>query len=114
VNTQQAFPASLKSWRQNVASPQLQAQRQVVVCKRQEQFSVQPPTCTSVVNVTLPAFAAERRAAAPLLLSAGACCTAPAARPQLSIDIFCPQCVQQQTRRTPLLLSVNGTDRQTD
>jgi len=31
---------------------------------------VQPPT--SAVNVTLPAFAAERHAAAPLLLSAGA------------------------------------------
>jgi len=38
------------------------------------------------VNVTLPAFAAERRAAAPLLLCAGTCCMAPAARPQLSID----------------------------
>jgi len=45
-----------------------------------------------------------------LLLSAGA----PAARPQLSIDIFCPQSDQQQTRRPSLLLSIDGTDRQTD
>jgi len=34
---------------------------------------------TRLVDVTLPAFAAERRDAASLLLSAGACCTAPAA-----------------------------------
>jgi len=38
----------------------------------------QPPL--SAVNVTLPAYAAKRRAAAPLLLSDGACCTAPEAR----------------------------------
>jgi len=44
---------------------------------------VQPPT--SAVNVTPPAFAAERR------------------RP-LSINISCPWSAQQQTRRTPLLL----------
>jgi len=43
------------------------------------------------VNVTLPAFAAECR------------------RPQLSIDISCPQGAQQQTRRLPLLLiNTNG------
>jgi len=36
---------------------------------------------TSAVNVTLPAFAAERRAAAPLLLGAR--------RPPLLIDISC-------------------------
>ena len=41
--------------------------------------------------MTLLAFAAERR------------------RPQLSIDAFYPQGVQQQTRRQPL----NGTDRRT-
>jgi len=47
--------------------------------------------------VTLPAFAAERRAAAPLLLSARACYTARLlhgdhrAHMQLSIDISCPQ-----------------------
>jgi len=35
-------------------------------------------------------------------------------RPQLSIDIFCPQGAQQQTSRTPLLLSIDGTDRQTN
>jgi len=37
--------------------------------------------------MTLPAFSADRRAAAPLLLRAGAC----SSRPQLSIDISCPQ-----------------------
>jgi len=56
--------------------------------------------------VTLPAFAAERRAAAPLLPSAR--------RPPLSIDISCPRGAQQQTRRTPLLLSIDGTDGRTD
>jgi len=62
--------------------------------------------------VTLPAFAAERRAAAPLLLSAGTCCsTFPAARPQLSTDISCSHGAHQQTFRTPLLLSIDGTDR---
>ena len=61
--------------------------------------------------MTLPASAAEaeRRAAAPLLPSVGACCTAPAARPQLSIDISRPQGAQQQTRRTPPLPSTVGT-----
>jgi len=39
-----------------------------------------------------------------LLLIAGACCTA------LSIDVFSPQGAQQQTRRTPLLLSIDRTD----
>jgi len=55
--------------------------------------------------MTLPAFAAERRAA-----------SAPAAgtrRRQLSIDISYPQNAQQQTRRQPLLLSIDGTDRRT-
>jgi len=46
-------------------------------------------------NMTLPAFAAERRRL-------------------LSIDISCPQGAQQQTRRTPLLLSIGGTSRRTD
>jgi len=52
-----------------------------------------------------------------LLLSAGACCTAPAARLPLSIDVFCLHGAQQQTRRTPpLLLSTDGTQshRRTD
>jgi len=46
------------------------------------------------------------RAAAPLLLGAR--------RPPLSIDISCPHGAQQQTLRTLLLLSSDGTDRQTD
>jgi len=46
-----------------------------------------------------------------LLLTAGA---PVARRPQLSIDISCPQGAQQQTRQPPLLLSIDGTDRRTD
>jgi len=51
----------------------------------------------SAVNMALPAFAAERRAAAPLLLGAR--------RLPLSIDISFPHDAQQQTRCTPLLIS---------
>jgi len=40
------------------------------------------------------------------------CRWAPA--PPLSIDISCSHGAQQQTRRTPLLLSIDGTDRRTD
>jgi len=62
--------------------------------------------------VTLPAFAAERRAAAPLLpwrllygaSAAGAPCS------DRSIDISCPRDAQRQTRR----MLINGTDRQAD
>jgi len=54
--------------------------------------------------MTLPTFAAERRAAAP------GCSAAAAGRPALSIDIFCTYGAQQQTRRTPLLRSTDGTD----
>jgi len=53
--------------------------------------------------VTLLAFAAERRAAASLLLNAR--------RPPLSVNI---SCAQQQTRRTPQLRSIDGTDGRTD
>jgi len=67
-----------------------------------KQVCIQPRS--SAVNVTLPAYAAER----------GACCMARAARHrQASIDITCPQGTQQQTRRTSLLLSIDGTDRRT-
>jgi len=45
--------------------------------------------------MTLPAFAAERRRL-------------------LSMDISCPRGAQQQTGRTPLLLSIDGTDGRTD
>jgi len=62
---------------------------------------------------TLPAFATERRAAAPLLLSVPAAGTR-RRRPQLSIDISCLQGAQQQTRQPPLLLSIDGIDRRTD
>jgi len=54
--------------------------------------------------MTLPAFAAERRTAAP------GCGAAAARRPALSIDIFCAYGPQQQTRHTPLLRSTGGTD----
>jgi len=43
--------------------------------------------------MTLPAFAAERRAAA------SGCGAAAARRPALSMDIFCAYGAQQQTRR---------------
>jgi len=63
----------------------------------------------SAVNMSLPAFAAERRAAAP-------CCGAVAAgRSPLSSDISSQHGAQQQTRRrTSLLRSNDGTDGQTD
>jgi len=54
--------------------------------------------------MTLPAFAAERRATAP------GCRAAAAGRPALSINIFCAYGAQQQTRRTLLLRSTDGTD----
>ena len=54
---------------------------------------------TAAANVTLLAFAAARRAAAPLLLS---------------IDISCPRGAQQQTRRTLLQRSIDRTDGRTD
>jgi len=54
--------------------------------------------------MTLPAFGAERRAAAP------GCGAAAVGRPALSIYIFCAYGAQQQTRRTPLLHSTDGTD----
>jgi len=54
--------------------------------------------------ITLPAFAAERHAAAL------GCGTAAAGRPVLSIDIFCVYGAQQQTRRMPLLRLTDGTD----
>jgi len=50
----------------------------------------------------------------PACASATPCCgTITAGRPPLSIDISCPQSAQQQTRRPPLLLSIDGTDRRT-
>jgi len=60
----------------------------------------------SAVNVTLPAFAAERRAAVLLLLGVR--------RPPLSINISCSHGAQQQSRGTPLLRSNDGTDKRTD
>ena len=61
----------------------------------------------SLVNSAVSmAFAAQLYAAAPLLLGAR--------RPPQSIDISCPHGAQQQTRRTPLLLSNDGTDGETD
>ena len=67
-----------------------------------QQVCVEPRP--SAVNMTLPAYATERRAAAQLLLAAR--------RTPSSIDISCPRRAQQQTRRT--LLSIDGTDRRTD
>jgi len=58
----------------------------------------------SAVNTALSAFAAERRAAAQLLLSAGT-----------SYRSISPaRTAPQRTCRTPLLLSMDRTDRRTD
>jgi len=54
---------------------------------------------------SLSAFAAERRAVAPLLHGRR--------RQPLSIDISCPRGDQQQTRRTAQRLSNDGTDGRT-
>jgi len=56
--------------------------------------------------VTLPAFAAECRAVALLLLGAW--------RLPLLIDISCLHCAQQQTYHMLHLQSNDGTDKQTD
>jgi len=75
----------------------------------QKQVRAQLPT--SAVNVTLLAFAAERRAAAPLLVGVR---RLPRPAPPLSIDISGLHDAQQQSHRTPRLRSDFGTDRQTD
>jgi len=80
--------------------------------------SVQPRP--SVVNMTLPAFAAERHAAAPLLLRHPSC----RVRAAPATAVSCRLRAQQQTRRTrrcccPSMGQTDGqtdgrTDRQTD
>jgi len=70
-----------------------------------EQVCIQLPT--SALNVTLLAFAAERRAAAPLLVGARR------RRRCRSISTFySPHGALQQAHRTPRLRSNDGTDRQ--
>jgi len=67
----------------------------------------------SAVNKTLPAFAAELgRLQAAVDIDRYLVCRR-CRRPQLSIDIWRPQGTQQQASRTPLLLSIDGTDRRT-
>jgi len=68
---------------------------------------VQPST--AAVNLTLSAFAAERRAAA-------ACCgvVIGAERRRLLSINSCSRGAQQQPRRTPLLRSIDGTDERAD
>ena len=61
----------------------------------------------SAVNMALPAFAAERRAATHCCGAVAAGC---ARRRPPSIDICCPHGAQQQTRCTSLLRSNGGTD----
>jgi len=71
-----------------------------------KQLCIQPRT--SALSAPLPAFAAERRAAGcsrlQLLRGAASC------RPISPAS----HGAQLQTRRTPQLLSIDGTDRQTD
>jgi len=72
-------------------------------------ISVQPrPSAVNYSHCPHLPLPGERRAAAPLLLSAPAAGTR---RRQLTIDISCSQGAQQQTRRPSLLLSIDGTDR---
>jgi len=69
--------------------------------QRNKQVCVQPSA--AAVNVTLLAFAADRRAAVR---------RAAVALLPLSIDISCPRRAQQQTRRTLLQQWIDGTYRQ--
>jgi len=71
--------------------------------------------------MTLSTVSAKRRAAAPLLLSAGSCCTAlllhDARRAPAAIDRYILSAgyiAQQPTLRTPLLMSIAGTDGRAD
>jgi len=73
-----------------------------LLCVSRKTIQVCDESPLSAHNMTLTAFAAERRRA---------CSTAPEARPQPLIDISCPQGAQQQTRWPPLLLSIDGSDR---
>jgi len=72
---------------------------------RNKQVCVQPPP--PAVNVTLPALAAERRAASQLLLSTGACCTAPAA-----VDGYLLPA--RRSAANPLRVSMGHTDGRMD
>ena len=81
--------------------------------KKRKQFnnfsrttSLRSASCTSAVNVTLLAFAAARRA------EAQAAAPLPVGRPAPHVSIR--NGAQQQTRRTPRLLSNDGTDRETE
>ena len=66
-------------------------------------YCVQPEEIE--INVTILEFTSKLLCYEP----------APVARRlQLAIDISCPQGAQQQTRRPPLLLSTEGTNRRTD
>ena len=84
------------------------AKNERCICERRimtRQVCVQPPT--AAVSVTLLAFAADHRAVVCR------CCRALAdRRPPRSIDISRPRGAQQQTRRTLLQCSIDGTDRQ--
>jgi len=81
-------------------------QRTAAAARRSSTIRVCVQLPSSAENETPPAFAAERRAAAPLLLGTR--------RLPLSINISRPHGAQQQTRRTLRLLSSDGTDRQAD
>jgi len=61
-----------------------------VQCDKKSKFALNIRLTTSAVNVTPFTLAAERR------------------------RLVSQRSTQQQTRRTPLLLSIDGTDRQTD
>jgi len=85
-------------------SKQTTSRHGICCSSAQQNRSVRVQLPTSADNVTLPAFAAVRRAAAQLLLSAV----------QQSIGISCPPGAQQQTRTSRVRLASDGTDRRTD
>jgi len=76
----------------------------------QQHMTVQPRL--SAVNMMLPAFAAERRAAAPLLLSEVAVqlVRGTGARSCRSISPACRALSSKPAGHRPLLLSIDGTD----
>jgi len=61
--------------------------------------------------MTLPSSAAEHGRLQQILIDSW---YARRRRPQISMHISCAQGAQQQTSRTSLLLSIDGTDRRTD
>ena len=78
----------------------------------QQHMTVQPRPSAVNMMLPVPAFAAERRAAAPLLLSAVAVqlVRGTGARSCRSISPACRALSSKPAGHRPLLLSIDGTD----